>query len=305
MPKLKVAVLGERGLVGQMYVERLTDHPYFDLTGDLGSAGVIFSALPDCAAQEEESKYAAMGKAVFSSASYHRLDSDIPLIIPEVNPEHLDLIPIQQKKRGWDKGFIVAKPNCTLQSYLLPLFPLHQKFQLKKLMVTTLQSTSGAGRAFELEGNVLPYIADEEEKSEREPLKILGSLSEDGITPLYDIGISTHCNRVPVPHGHLACVSCSFEVEPNLDKVIALWNDFPGLSLPSAPMKPLQYIDDLNRPQPALDVGRENGMAVTIGRLRPCNLFHLRFVALSHNLIRGAAGAGVLTAELAYQRGLL
>ena len=203
------------------------------------------------------------------------MEEDIPLIIPESNANHFDLIPKQQEKRGW-RGFIVAKPNCTLQGMLLPLYPLHLKYQLEKISVTYLQARSGAGKAFELKENIYPYIEGEEEKSERETGKILDDAS---------IRIAAQCFRVPVQDGHLASISAGFKKKPNLDEVRALWEAF----------SPLSYLEERCRPQPLLDLG--SGMQVSIGRLRPCPLLDLRFVSLTHNLVRGAAGGGILTAE--------
>ena len=322
MKKIPVGILGASGLVGQNYLKLLKNHPFFEVTFQpssktslnealkeaKGKCRLIFSALPDAVAKECEFLYAKEGFAVFSTASCHRLEPDIPLIIPEINPSHLDLIPLQQKKRGFTKGFVVAKPNCTLQSYLLPLYPLHRAFTVKKLMVTTLQAISGAGKTFNLEKNAIPYIFGEEEKSENEPLKILGSVTGKGIHLEEGIAISTHCNRVPILSGHLACVSVSFERKPQEKEVLTLWKEFKEKEvegLPSAPSLPLIYLEGADRPQPLLDCNRENGMVVTIGRLRKCPVLDFRFAALSHNLIRGAAGGSILSAELAYKKGFL
>ena len=337
MSKIPVGILGATGAVGQTYVKLLENHPLFEIASlsasskwdghsyrralqgrmresfsektleqplnAVDSLPVIFSALSNEDAEEIEELLAAQGSAVFSHASFHRAASDIPMIIPEINPDHLTLIPVQQKKRGWKKGFIVVKPNCSLQSFLLPLFPLHERFQLKQALVTTMQSTSGAGGAFELKRNIIPHIEGEEEKSETEPLKILGRMQEGKIVPPSGIVFSTHCNRVPVCHGHLACVSASFEKPIDEDNVRQLWDSFSSLSLPSAPKKPLHYLEDCDRPQPLLDKDLEGGMSIALGRLRKCSIFDLRFTALSHNLIRGAAGGSILCAELAHQKG--
>jgi len=231
------------------------------------------------------------------------------MIIPEVNPDHLSLIPYQRQLRGWKTGCLVVKPNCTLQSFLLPLFPLHRKFKLKQVMVTTMQSMSGAGTGFDLEKNIIPYIEGEEEKSEVEPLKILGSLKENQITVPQNIQFSSHCNRVPVYEGHLACIAASFEKPIPREDVLHLWETFRGLpqtlNLPSAPKKPLHYYSEIDRPQPAYDKNLENGMSIALGRLRECSIFDLRFTALSHNLIRGAAGGSILSAELALKQGFI
>ena len=283
---MKVGLLGGNGLVGQTYQKLIKKHRDFELCfvpsrdelGDVLKAGgcdIIFSALPSNVAQIYDPLYAREGYPVFSSASCHRMEEDIPLIIPEINPEDFAWIERQQKSRGW-KGFIIAKPNCTLQSMILPLFPLHKRFGLKGVSVTYLQARSGAGKGFELEGNILPFIEGEEEKSTSETHKILGNST---------IRISSQCMRVPVSHGHLAAISASFVERPSLREVKAIWNQY----------EPVSYLEEKDRPQPALDLG--DGMKVSIGRLSSCSLMDIRFVSLSHNLIRGAAGGGLLTAE--------
>lgn len=283
---IKVGLLGGNGLVGQTYQQLIDKHRDFELCfipsrEDLGDVlkakgcDLIFSALPSSVAQIYDPLYAQAGYPVFSSASCHRMREDIPLIIPEINPEDFAWIESQQKNRGW-KGFIVAKPNCTLQSMILPLFPLHKRFGLSGISVTYLQARSGAGAAFKLEDNILPFIEGEEEKSTMETHKILGDSS---------IQISSQCMRVPVPHGHLAAVSASFKEKPSLEEVKAIWDQY----------EPVSYLEEEDRPQPALDLG--DGMVVSIGRLSGCPLMDIRFVSLSHNLVRGAAGGGLLTAE--------
>lgn len=287
MSKLKVGLLGSSGLVGEEYRKRLTSHPYFELVFapkretlfDVDRAkecALIFSALPSDIAEEVDLLYVKEDRPVFSSASCHRMKKEVPLIIPEINGEKLKTT----------CGGIIAKPNCTLQSMLLPLYPLHQVFGLKKVAATYLQATSGAGKDFSLTNNILPFIEGEEEKSLRETHKILEDAS---------IVMSIHCNRVPVTFGHLACISASFAKKPTLEEVKACWEAFQGLDLPTAPTKPLIYREENDRPQIEKDL--EETMAVTIGRLRPCELFDIRFTALSHNLVRGAAGGGILTAE--------
>ena len=306
--KIPVGILGATGLVGKQYVKLLQSHPQFDLIfqatrksiEDFDAAKkcrLLFSALPSPIAQKIEPEYAKKGIPIFSSASCHRLHNDIPLIIPEVNPDHLNMVTMQQKNRMWKEGCIIAKPNCTLQSYILPLCPLHKRFTLERLLVTNLQAISGAGKGYELENNIIPYILGEEEKSESEPLKILGKWDGHNLH-LPAISISTHCTRVPVKHGHLACVSASFKEKPSLDEVKHIWKHFKGLKLPTAPQYPLIYFKKDDRPQPKLDYLCGQGMSVALGRLRECSLFDIRFIALSHNLIRGAAGGGILTAEL-------
>ena len=271
----------------------------------------VFSALDTAVAKEWEERYAEAGVPVVSNSSAHRWDEDVPMIIPEINPDHLKIIPIQRKKRGWDRGFIAVKPNCSLQSYLIPLFPLHKEFTLKAVIVTTMQAISGAGypgvASFDIIDNIVPYIRGEEEKSEREPRKILGRIEGDLIVEEKGIAISAHCNRVPVIDGHLACVSVAFESKPTREEILEIWREFRGvpqeLSLPFAPEQPIIYQEEVARPQPRLDRDKGKGMAVTVGRLRECNVLNYRFVALSHNTIRGAAGGGILIAELLKERG--
>ncbi len=275
------------------------------------SCDFVFSALDSEPAKEWEEKYAQAGIKVVSNASSFRHTPDVPMIIPEINPEHLNIIPIQQKNRGWKKGFIVVKPNCSLQSYMTPLYVLHKKFKLKKAVITTLQAVSGAGHpgvsSLDIIDNVIPYIKGEEEKSEREPQKILGRIEGKGIVNNEDFQISAHCNRVPTIDGHMACVSAEFEKKPTREEILELWNNFKGLpqklNLPFAPEQPIIYKEELDRPQTRLDREADKGMACICGRLRECKVLHWRFVALSHNLIRGAAGGGILNAELLYKKG--
>ena len=266
---------------------------------------LIFSCVDNHLAKEWDARYAEAGLTVIAHASCWRGELDVPVIIPEINPEHLNLLPVQQQLRGWKTGCIVAKPNCSLQSYLLPLWPLHQAFCLQEVLATTMQAVSGAGypgpNAEELVDNVIPYIPGEEEKSEIEPLKILGRFCEKKIQLNRDIKLSVHCNRVGVTHGHLACVSARFQEKPGLDKIQEVWSQgytTVASRLPSAPPSVLRYMDEPARPQPALDRDAGNGMTVTIGRLRDCPLMDIRFTALSHNAVRGAAGGGLLLAEL-------
>ncbi len=266
----------------------------------------VFSALDSPVAKEWEEKYAAEGIPVVSNASTHRHTPDVPMIIPEINPPHLEMIPKQQKSRGWKEGFIVVKPNCSIQSYVLPLALLHRKFALKKVIVTTMQSISGAGHpgvaSYDIMDNVIPFIGGEEHKSEVEPRKILGRI--EGSNFVYDesFTISAHCNRVPTIDGHMACVSFSCEKKPSREEILSLWRNFRGvpqeLNLPSAPEHPIIYREEENRPQTRLDRDAEQGMAVTLGRLRDDQVLQWKFVGLSHNTIRGAAGGGILIAEL-------
>jgi aspartate-semialdehyde dehydrogenase len=260
-----------------------------------------------------EELYAARGIPVLTNAGFHRRSVDVPVLIPEVNPEHAAVIPIQQKNRHWREGFIVAKPNCSLQSYMIPLAPLHRHFKIKRLLLTTMQAISGAGypgiSSMDIMDNIIPYIANEEEKSEQEPLKIWGTVSDSSILPTHDLLISAHCNRVSVLDGHMACVSVQFEQRPSQEEILNLWRNFQGLPqtihLPSAPPSPIAYLEDNDRPQPKRDRNFGNGMGVSVGRLRECPLFDYRFVGLSHNTIRGAAGGGILNAELLVHLGYL
>ncbi len=265
--------------------------------------------------RKHEEDYAAAGIPVFSNASAHRSDSDVPMLIAEINPHHLEIIPVQQKKRGWEKGFIAVKPNCSLQSYLTPIYALIAAgYKIEKLIITTMQAVSGAGypgvASWDVIDNVVPFISGEEEKTEQEPLKILGGIEKGGFAPYKDLAISAHCNRVPLSDGHLACVNVLFgKKKPTREEVLNIWERFRGepqdLDLPSAPKRPIHYREEPNRPQPKKDRDADKGMAVTVGRLREDNVFDFKFVSLSHNTVRGAAGGGILNAELAYKKGYL
>lgn len=273
----------------------------------------VFSATSQDVAKTYEERYAQQGIPVISNVGYHRKSADVPLLIPEVNPEHAQIIPLQQKNRNWERGFIVVKPNCSLQSYMIPLAPLHREFKVARLLVTTLQAVSGAGHpgisSLDMIDNVIPYIAHEEEKSEQEPLKIWGRIQDNRIDSTKDIVIAAHCNRVPVLDGHLACISVQFEKKPAEEEILNLWKNFRGLpqelQLPSAPAFPVIYREESDRPQPRYDRDAGHGMSVTVGRLRECPVFDYRFAALSHNTIRGAAGGGILNAEFLMQQGYL
>ncbi|MBT4352749.1 aspartate-semialdehyde dehydrogenase [archaeon] len=273
----------------------------------------VFSALGGKLAKEYEEKYAEIGIPVISNASAHRWTSDVPMLIPEINHDHINMIPHQQKNRGWKKGFIAVKPNCSLQSYLTPLFALHEKFKIKQIILTTLQAVSGAGHpgvpSLDIYDNIVPYIGGEEEKTEEEPMKILGKFVDGKIINEKGIDISAHCNRVPVIDGHMACVSVKFENKPEREEILKIWDEFKSLpqelDLPFAPKKPIMYIDEPNRPQTRKDRDKDKGMAIVVGRLRECNVFDYRYVGLSHNTVRGAAGGGILNAELLYKKGFL
>jgi aspartate-semialdehyde dehydrogenase len=281
----------------------------------VGKCDLVFSAveMDKQSILAVEAGYAAKGMAVVSNNSAYRGIEDVPVMIPEINPEHLEIIPLQQKKRGWNQGCLVVKPNCSIQSFMIPIYALIKAgFKVDKMIVTTLQALSGAGypgpAAIDLVDNIIPYIGGEEEKSEVEPRKILGVIKGAKIIPNEEIKISAHCNRVPVTDGHTACVSLQFAgKKPEMVEVIKIWKEFKGepqnLKLPSAPIPALIYREENERPQPQKDRDSSNGMAVTVGRLRKCNVFDYRFTGLHHNTVRGAAGGSILTAELLVAKG--
>ncbi len=336
-------------MVGQTLVKHLENHPWFEVTelaasersvgeqyGDLMKSrwnvssevpeyardlkvkeckpnldcDIVLSALDSGVAKEVEENFARAGYAVSSNAKNHRMDSDVPLLIPEINADHVDLIKVQQKKRGW-KGFIVTDPNCSTIHMTLALKPLFDSFGVEKVMVTTLQALSGAGypgvASMDIVDNVIPFIGDEEDKVETEPLKILGTLSKDGIVNA-DMKISAQCTRVAVKYGHTESVSVKLSKKATAKEVIKAFRDFHpdrSLNLPSSPKHPIVYLDQDNRPQPKLDVNMENGMASVVGRLRPCSILDYKFIVLGHNLVRGAAGAAILNAELLKAKGYI
>jgi aspartate-semialdehyde dehydrogenase len=355
MTKLRVAILGATGTVGQRLISLLEDHPYFEVvalaasersTGKtfheaLGKRWKMPSPLParlkglqvlhvhDVAAVTElcdlafcavdmnkhdtqalEEAYAKAEVPVVSSTSSHRWTPDVPMVIPEVNPDHLQLIESQKKRLGTRRGFIVVKPNCSIQSYVPALAPL-AVFGLKAAFVTTYQAISGSGKSLseapEILDNVIP-LPGEEDKSEREPLRVLGSYAENAIT-LLDFPISAHCNRVPTEDGHYAVVSVGFHRKPSREQVLSIWNSWQpeinALHLPSAPTQTLTYLTEELRPQTRIDRDIERGMGFCLGRLRDCPVLDFRFSTLSHNTIRGAAGGAILTAELLYAKGFL
>jgi aspartate-semialdehyde dehydrogenase len=262
-----------------------------------------------------EAAYASRGFAVVSANSAYRLTPDVPVLIPEINYEHINIIPVQQKNHGWEKGFIAVKPNCSVQSYMIPLHALTVKgFKIKRLILTTLQAISGAGypgpSTYDLLDNIVPLIQGEEEKSEIEPQRIFGTYLNGEIKSNTDIKISAHCTRVPVIDGHTACVSVEFEgKKPTQKEILDCWNTYHSvpreLGLPSAPERTIIYREEADRPQPRKDRENGNGMSISVGRLRPCNVFDYRFVGLSHNTIRGAAGGAVLMAELLVAKGFV
>lgn len=262
--------------------------------------------------RELEEKYARAEIPVISNNSAHRLTDDVPMIIPEVNPGHSAIIEKQRKRLGTKRGFIAVKSNCSLQSYVPPVHAL-MAFEPEKILAATYQAISGAGKVFsdwpEIIDNVIPYIGGEEEKSEKEPLKIWGSIEGDRIVNAKGPAISAQCYRVPVSDGHMAAVYITFKNKPSKDEILACWNEFKAkpqeLKLPSAPAQFLTYFEQSDRPQTRLDRNLENGMGISVGRLREDNLFDYKFTCLSHNTIRGAAGGGVLMAELLKAEGWL
>jgi aspartate-semialdehyde dehydrogenase len=287
-------------------IKELYVHNLDDFTSAKDNCDFVFSALDANIAKVYEEIYAQNDFPVISNASAHRHTPDVPMLIPEINPEHIDIIPLQKKNRGWHKGFIVVKSNCSLQSYMTPLSILHKKYGLRQAIITTMQSVSGAGypgvSSYDIIDNIIPYIRGEEEKSEREPLKILGKIHDSQIVPATDISFSAHCNRVATIDGHMACVSVSFANKPTIDEILTSWKEYVNipyeLKLPSATRDAVVYRDEPDRPQTRLDRYNSNGMGVVVGRLRECNVLQYRFVGLSHNTIRGAAGGGILNAEL-------
>jgi aspartate-semialdehyde dehydrogenase len=334
-------------MVGQHFIKFLDGHPLFQLTwlgasersaGKLyadaakwhlgGSAPdsiatlkveeakpgnapkLLFSAMDASVATEIEQAFAQAGHVVVSNSKNHRMDIDVPLLVPEINADHLKLIPAQQRARGW-KGQIVTNPNCSTIVVTMALAPLRQ-FGITRIIATTMQAVSGAGYpgvpSMDILGNVIPFIGGEEEKMQQETQKILGHYAGGHIEPLA-AKVSAHCNRVAVVDGHTVTLSVEFSSSPSEADLLNVFENFSGLpqkrGLPSAPKRPVQYMSEPDRPQPRKDAERDRGMATFIGRLRPCPVFDWKFVALSHNTIRGAAGAAVLNAELMHSEGLL
>jgi aspartate-semialdehyde dehydrogenase len=342
---IEVGVLGATGMVGQQFVSRLANHPWFRCTwlaasersegktyksaapwklstpipgaaadrivdGCVPGRGpkVVFSGLDASVAGEVEGAFAAAGHIVISNARNFRMDPLVPLLIPEINPDHLALIGEQRQSKGWS-GAIVTNPNCSTIVLAMALAPLRH-FNIRSVIVSTMQAVSGAGYpgvpSLDILGNVVPFIGGEEEKMQTETLKILGA--DGGRTP-YNAVVSAHTNRVPVIDGHTMTVSVAFEQKPSIEALADALRTFKGrpqeLSLPTAPQPPIALTDEPNRPQPRLDAGLGDGMAVTVGRLRECPVMHAKFVALGHNTIRGAAGAAILNAELMHAEGML
>jgi aspartate-semialdehyde dehydrogenase len=347
MQKIDVGILGVTGMVGQHFVKFLQGHPWFNLTwggASDRSAGkryrdatnwrlngampdsvadltvsdskpgdaprLLFSAMDASVATEIERAFAEAGHIVVSNSKNHRMETDVPLLVPEVNPDHLKLVPVQQRNRGW-KGQIVTNPNCSTVVLTMALGPLKQ-FGITRIVVTTMQAISGAGypgvASMDINANVVPFIGGEEEKMQQETQKILGQFKGDRIEPLA-AGVSAHCNRVPVVDGHTETVSVEFSAKPSEKDLLEAIRTFRSVpqerKLPSAPEHPVIYMTERDRPQPRRDVERERGMAAFVGRLRPCPVLDWKFVAMGHNTVRGAAGAAVLNAELMYSEGFL
>jgi aspartate-semialdehyde dehydrogenase len=339
--KIPIGILGATGVVGQRFVQLLENHPWFDVAwlaasdrseGKLygeatrwrlktpipsqtagmrvsparpeGAPKVIFAALDTAIALEMEPKFAKAGCAVVTNSSALRMQKDVPLVIPEVNPDHIKLLECQTWRKQ-SNGFVVTNPNCSAIGLVIGLKPLQQHFGIDTINVVTMQAVSGAGYpgvpSLDILGNVIPYIPREEEKMEEETRKLLGKLDGSGIVP-GDFAMSAQCNRVAVEDGHTESVFLKLKKKAAPEEVIAAWNEFSSvpqeLKLPSAPEKPIQYVTSEDRPQPRLDVESGRGMTTTVGRLRPCGVLDWKFTVLSHNTIRGAAGAALLNAEL-------
>ncbi len=348
MNKIPVAILGATGSVGQRFIEMLANHPYFEivaLTGSERSAGkpygqacrwvlsgsvppvvrdlviqptsteipgkVAFSALPAAVAREWEPKLAAAGYAVCSNASALRQTTGVPLLIPEINYDHLEMIPLQHSELGW-KGLAVTSPNCTTNGIAMTLKPLDDAFGVEAVFASTMQAISGAGfpglASMDIQDNVIPLISGEEEKIQTEANLLLGKM-KDGRRVNAQIQISAHANRVAVFDGHTIALSVKFRNKPSVEDAIRVLENFRGPTevqqMPTAPERPILVSREPDRPQPRRDRDAGNGMSVTVGRIRPCNLFDLRMVTVVHNTVRGAAGGSILNAELLYARGLL
>jgi aspartate-semialdehyde dehydrogenase len=345
----RVGILGATGLVGQRLIHMLRDHPYFEVSAlaasdrsegkrfadacawklpfpmphgvagmTLGACAppldcdVVIASLPSDVALEAEASFAAAGYPVISNSSAYRMAEDVPLVVPEINPDHIDMIGEQRRLRGYDKGYLITNPNCSTIALVLALAPLHHRFGVEAVAVTTMQAVSGAGypgvASIDITDNVLPFIGGEEEKVETEPLKILGRLSGGRIEPA-SFRVSAQCNRVNVQDGHLESVRVSFAEKPSLDAVADALASFRGLPqelrLPTAPERPVVVRTERDRPQPRLDRDAENGMATIVGRIERDTIFDVKFTLLGHNTVRGAAGAALLNAELLVAKNLI
>jgi len=345
MNKIPVAILGATGSVGQKFIELLSGHPWFEineLAASDRSAGkkykdaadwflssqlskkveeivvqkcepdliskVVFSGLDSGIAGEVETAFAKKGYFVISNSKNHRMDVDVPLLVPEINPDHLELVKIQK----YNGGCIVTNPNCSVIGLAIVLKPLEDKFGLKSVNVSTMQAISGAGHPkvanLDIDDNVIPFIKGEEEKVETEPLKILGSLNSSKIS-YNNFKISAQCNRVNVTDGHTECIQIELKKKAAREEILDAWENFSSepqkLNLPLAPVKPIHYFDEMNFPQAKYHRNVDKGMAVSVGRLREDTLFDFKFVILSHNTVRGAAGGAILCAELMKAKGFL
>lgn len=348
MPKIKVAVLAATGAVGQRFVQLLDHHPWFEVSALTGSdrtigqsyaegcrwilsgpmpeyakamkiaptepgldAAVCFSALPTDQAKELEPSFARAGHFIASNASAHRMWPDVPLLIPEVNPDHTSLITAQQKNRGWS-GFLTTNPNCTATGFTIVLRPILDNFGIKRIFAVSMQAISGAGypgvASLDIVDNVIPYIGNEEDKVETEPQKMLGRFADDKIVDA-DFKISAHTNRVAVVDGHIVCASVELGTKASAADVARAMAGFKGpeivRSLPSSPKTIIEVKSEADRPQPRKDRDAGSGMTTVVGRVRPDPLFDVKFAVLSHNTIRGAAGGSLLNAELMTAQGLI
>jgi aspartate-semialdehyde dehydrogenase len=348
MKKLEVGILGATGMVGQRFVSLLEHHPWFEIAwlaasersagktyreacnwrvrdpmpktaADLpvheckpgGAPQLLFSSLDSKVAGEVEREFAQAGHVVVSNSSNFRMEPDVPLLIPDVNPDHLALVREQRRKRNW-KGMIVTNPNCTTVGLVMSLAPLEKTFGLEKVLMTSMQAVSGAGYpgipTLDILGNVVPFIGGEEEKVERETRKLLGKWV-DGHVEMGNFIVSAHCNRVMVEDGHTETISVALKSKTDLAGIVEAWRAYRSLpqerNLPSAPKHPIIVREERDRPQPKFDLNAEHGMATTVGRLRECAVLQFKYVALSHNTIRGAAGAALLNAELMKSEGYL
>lgn len=345
MRKYRVGILGATGTVGQRFCQLLEDHPQFEITALAASdrstgkpfseacawklsgempenvrdipvqpieppldCDLVFSSLPSNVARETEEAFARAGYPVISNSSSFRMEEDVPLLIPEINHDHLKLIERQREKRGFEKGFIVTNPNCAVVSFAPPLAALHRKYSIESVFVTTLQAISGAGypgvSAFDITDNVMPYIAGEEPKVETEAQKILGEF-KDGTIEKADFTVSAQCFRVSVLDGHTASVRVKLKQTSTLEGVMEAMASFPSLELHSSPKPFIKVCEEPSRPQPRLDRENGGGMTITVGRIFPDNIFDYRFVSLSHNTVRGAAGSAILNAELLISKSLI
>ena len=324
--KLRVGILGATGMVGQRFISLLENHPWFEVTTLAASprsakkivvmnvnevekvastVDFVFSAVDmskdEIKAIEEE--YAKTETPVVSNNSAHRWTPDVPMVVPEINPEHFDVIQYQKKRLGTTKGFIAVKPNCSIQSYA-PVLTAWKEFEPYEVVATTYQAISGAGKTFkdwpEMEHNIIPYIGGEEEKSEKEPLRLWGKIEDGVIVPATEPVITCQCLRVPVLNGHTAAVFVKFRKKPTKEQLIEALRNFKGL-----PKQFIQYLEEDNRPQVSEDVNYEHGMGVSVGRLREDTVYDYKFVGLSHNTVRGAAGGAVLCAETLKAKGYI